>query len=116
MEQAPEPARRWFLQPSLAVAGGLAVAVAVIVAIVMSLPPRETSPDRNIVKGPKRGGDVVTMPLEVSLAEVTQLESGLTQLAQELDRLSEDAARLDARQAIDELAAAYQPLVPNDST
>lgn len=117
VDQAPEPVWRWLAQPRWAAAGGLAIAATVIVAIVLSMPKPDDSADQQVaVKPPSPPSNVVTVPLRMPPEEMVALESGLDQVAADLDRLAEEAARLEARRAISELAASYPPLGANDST
>lgn len=118
VEEAPKPVWRWHANPRLAVAGGLAIAAVLVVMLTLSLPKKEE------IRAPNVAGNshspsaptVVTMPLGVPPDEIAELEFGLNQVAADLDRLAEEAARLEARRAISELAAKHQPLGPGDST
>jgi hypothetical protein len=119
-DAAPEavatPAWSWLTVPRLAMAGGLAVAAAIIVAIVLSV-ANNNAPDGERIAGnadPPSG--VTILPLRILPEEVAQLENGLNQVEADLKRLAEEAALLDARDAISALAALYQPLVAGDST
>jgi hypothetical protein len=102
----------------LALAGGLAVAATVIVALVFSLPRNDKSNERDVADNGKqpRASTVVTMPLRIPQAQIDELELGLNEVATDLDRLSHAAGRLEARRELSDLAAAYPSLGPPDST
>ena len=105
--------RLWTARPRLAVASGLAIAAALLVAITLLVRPGNKNHEPDLVERPPRG--VQTELLAMSPAEIAELESGLDNVKADLDRLEEQAALIQARRAIGELAAMYQPLVPNDS-
>jgi hypothetical protein len=110
-EASVDLSRRWTARPHLAVAGGLAIAAALLVAITLLVRPRNEK-DQQIVERPQ---GIRTELLAVSPAEIAELGRGLDQVEADLKRLEEQAALLQARREIGELAAMYQPLVPNDS-
>ncbi|MEX2139122.1 MAG: hypothetical protein WD894_07675 [Pirellulales bacterium] len=118
IDQAPEPVWRWVARPRLALAGGLAVAAALVVALVLSVPRNDEPQDGRIAEHfqPPTAQTVTTFLLGATPAEISELELGLNQIEVDLDDLAEEAARLEARQAISELAAMYQPLGSGDST
>ncbi len=118
-EGAPQPIRHWIFRPRLAVAGGLAIAAFVVIALVLSL-RRDVGPDNNGSvarrQNPPVAGPIETQPLQVSPKEIAQLETDLDRLAADLDRLAEEAARVEARRALGKLVAQHQPLESGDST
>jgi hypothetical protein len=99
-------------------AGGVTVAAVVVISLVLSLPEKGELNDGNFAENPKppRAPSVVTVPLQVDPVEIAKIEGGLDQLAMDLDRLAEEAARLEALRALNELAAVHQPLNSGDST
>jgi hypothetical protein len=109
------PARPWLAPPRLALAGGLAVAAAVVVAVVLSVGNRQTPDGGQIVKNPDPTG-INTQLLKEFATELADLETGLIQMETNLSQLAEEAERLEARRAISELAALYPPLGPGDSS
>jgi hypothetical protein len=94
------------------VAGSLALAAAVLVAIVLSVGNRDLPDDRMIVEKPPTGIEIHS--LKASPEELAQLNSQLDQVAADLDRLAQQAELLDARRAVSELAALYRPLGAED--
>jgi hypothetical protein len=109
--------RQWTLSPRLAMAGGLAVAAGIIVVIVLSRPGDQVNKQEVAVESPNaRSSMVVTAPLQIPQAQLVELELGLNQISTDLDRLAEEAARLEARRGLSELAATYQPLRTPDPT
>jgi hypothetical protein len=116
IDTAPAPARSWFTGPQLALAGSLTLAAAVVVAIVLSVGDQQTPDGGMIVKsvGPPPG--IETQALAESAADLAALEAGLAQLEADLNKLADEAALLEARRAISELAALYPPLGSGDSS
>jgi hypothetical protein len=110
------PARPWLTPPRLALAGGLAVAAAVIVAFVLSLGGNQTPDGETIVKSSAPPTGIQTQPLLDSAAQLAELEAGLVQMETNLNHLAKEAELLEARRAISELAAMYQPLGNADSS
>ncbi len=118
LEEAPVPVRLSAPSPRLALAGGLAIAATIIVALMLSLPSKDKSNERNIADKPQqpRESTVVTVPLRIPRAQMDELELGLNEVAADLDRLANAAARLEARRELSSLAAMYPSLGPPDST
>jgi hypothetical protein len=112
----PAPVWSWLTGPRLAMAGGLAVAAAIIVAVVLSVTGNNARDGEVIVENTKSPSGVVILPLRILPEEVAQLENGLNQVETDLKRLAEEAALLEARDAIGKLAAMYQPLGGADSS
>lgn len=115
---APQPAWQRRTGPRLAIAGGLAIAAAIVVTLVLSSPRNEGAPDEEIARNVPRpvAPNTKTRSLQVPAAEIKELEQGLDQLAMDLNRLAEEAERLEALRALNNLAAVHQPLNPGDST
>jgi hypothetical protein len=115
-EAAVEPAAAWswLTGPRLAMAGGLAVAAAVIVAVVLSVPDTNVPESGKIARPTDPPSGVV--PVRIMPEELAQLESGLNQVAHDLEQLAQEAELLEARRAISELAALYPPLGAGDSS
>jgi hypothetical protein len=111
----PAPAWSWLTGPRLAMAGGFAVAAAIIVAIVLSVASNNPRNGERIVEN-TNPPSVEILPLRVLPEEVALVEHGLNQVEADLKRLAEEAALLDARVAINELAALYPPLGAEDSS
>jgi hypothetical protein len=109
-------ASQWTLSPRLAMAGGLAVAAGIVVMLVLTRRVDNVNDREVAVQPPPRKSLIVTEPLQVPVAQLVELEMGLNQITTDLDRLSEQAARLEARRGLSELAAMYQPLGTPDST
>jgi hypothetical protein len=118
VDDSPQPVARRIATPQLAVVGSLALAASLVVALVLSPPQKDNmGPKSVVINTPQRSfSTVVTRPLETSLAEIAALEAGLNQLEADLNRLSEEAARIEALRALSKLAAQYQPLDSGDST
>jgi hypothetical protein len=116
--EAPDPTPGRIASRRFAVAGGLALAAALVVAFVLSLPKRDERRDKQLATNPhsRPASTIVTQSLKVPPGEIAALETGLDQLEADLKRLSEEAARLETLRAISELAAKYQPLNSGDST
>jgi hypothetical protein len=95
----------------------LALAATVFVVLMLSRPGKEAH-QQNIATNSHnpRAASALTTTLELPRSQIVELEQGLTQLSTDLDRLADEAARLEARRALSDLAAAYQPLVTPDST
>jgi hypothetical protein len=110
-------ASHWMLSPRLAMAGGFAIAAGIIVMLVLSRPADQAN-ERTIVKKSQQSNTstVETAPLKIPPQHFVELELGLTQISTDLDRLAEQAARLEARRGLSELAATYQSLGTPDST
>jgi hypothetical protein len=110
-------ASQWTLSPRLAIAGGLAVAAGIVVVLVLTRRVDNVN-EREVAVEPRqpRKSLVVAAPLRIPEAQLAELEMGLNQATTDLDRLAEDAARLEARRGLSELAAMYQPLGTPDST
>jgi hypothetical protein len=117
-DAAPQlaPARQWLTPPRLALAGGLAVAAAVVVAIVLSVGGKQMPGGASIVKNVDPPNGIETQLLKESAAELAELEAGLDQMEKSLNRLAQEAELLEARRAISELAALYPPLGSGDSS
>jgi hypothetical protein len=115
---APQPVARRVATPQLAVVGSLALAASLVVALVLSPPKNEQmGPKDVVINQPQRSSStIVTRSLEPSPAEIAALETGLDQLEADLNRLSEEAARLEVLRTIGELAAQLRPLNSSDST
>jgi hypothetical protein len=109
------PARPWLTPPRLALAGGLAVAAAVVVAIMLSAGGKQTPDGGTIVKSPNSPSSVIAAD-RIQPEDVAHLQIGLDQVERELQRLADDAELLEARSAISELAALYPPLGNGDSS
>jgi hypothetical protein len=118
LAEAPVPVRHWAPASRFALAGGLAVAAAIIVMLVLSLINKDEVNDRNVATIPKqpRESTVVTVALRTPQDQIDELELGLNEVATDLDRLANAAARLEARRDLSDLAAMYQSLGPPDST
>jgi hypothetical protein len=118
VDDGPRPVLRSAVAPRWAIAGGATLAAVVVIAIVLSLPRKSGLNHGNIaVKSqPPSGSAIVTSPLQVAASEIAEIQVGLDQLAKDLDHLAEEAARLEARRALSELAALHPPLNSGDST
>jgi hypothetical protein len=118
VDNAPQPVWRWIARPQFAVAGGLTIAVVLIVTLVLSLPKNDGPGDGEVARNVPLPvtSTIKTTSLQVPAAEIKELENGLNQIALDLDRLAEEAARLEARRALSALAAVHQPLNSGDST
>ena len=110
------PVRSWLAGPRLAMAGALAVAAAVVVAIMLSVANNNAPTQIRIANTPNSQSGVVVLPMRILPEEVAQLESGLDGVERDLQRLAKDAELLEARAAISQLAALYQPLGNGDSS
>jgi hypothetical protein len=110
------PVRTWLTPPRLALAGGLAVAAAVVVAIVLSVGGKQMPDGERIVKNPNPPTGIKTRLLKESATELAELEAGLNQMETSLNQLAKEAELLEPRRAISELAALYPPLDPADSS
>jgi hypothetical protein len=110
-------ASHWTLSSRLAMAGGLAVAAGIIVVLVLSR-PADQAIERTVARKSQQLGSSTfeTAPFSFEPQQLVELEFGLTQISSHLDRLAEEAARLEARRALSDVAAAYQPLGTPDST
>jgi hypothetical protein len=112
-EPSVELSRPWSARPRLVVASGLAIAALLLVAVTLLVRPANDR-DEPIVVNHKPHG-VRTELLAMSSVEVAELQKGLYEVEEDLNRLEGLATLLQARREIEELAAMYQPLVPNDS-
>jgi hypothetical protein len=112
-----EPVSRRVAFPQLAIAGGLALAAVLVVALVLSLPKKhKVGPEDVVFDTPQRSSSpIVTRPIESSQVELAALEAGLKQLEVDLERLSDEAASLEVLRALGELAAQHRPLNAGDS-
>ena len=116
--EAPQPVSRRIASPRFVVAGGLALAAVLMIALLLSLPERDEMDPENVVLHPPQqpSSTIVTRSIEISEAEFAALETGLIQLEADLNRLSEEAARLEVLRAIAELGAQHRLLSSGDST
>ena len=110
------PKSTWFAGPRLAMAGALAVAAAVVVAMMLSVANNNAPKQTKIAGTPNSKSGVVTLPVQILPEEFAQLQIGLDQIERDLQRLASDAELLEARNAISQLAALYQPLGNGDSS
>lgn len=117
-DTAPQltPTRQWLSPPRLVLAGGLAVAAAVVVAVVLSVGGKQTHDGEQIVENANSPTGIKTHLLKESAAELAELEAGLDQMETNLNQLAEEAELLEARRSIRELAAMYPPLGNGESS
>jgi hypothetical protein len=117
-EDAPQLIRHRMHRPQWALAAGLAIAALLLMALVLSFSLDDGRGSGRVAQppSPRSTPAVQTRSLQIPAEEIAQLETGLDQIAANLDRLEEEAARLEARRALGELVSQLRPLDPGDST
>jgi hypothetical protein len=112
----PQLARAWFGDRRLVLASSLAVAAALVVTVILSIPGTDNSEMARPANGLQGNSSVATTSLKMPADQIVELETGLEEVASEIDRLAEEADRLEARRALGDLATSYPPLGAPDST